>query len=566
MRARIRSFLTFVLHPPAILLAGTSAVAGTLFLFEDALGMLALGGICLGLYLFTALAAHRFRRANQLGAERDRFEADLRQLREIMDVAPVMLWECDPGGSRRWVSPQYLGFTGQRPAEAMGTGWLEVVHPEDRELCKGALRLAAVDHRPFELEYRAQSGDDERWLFDRGLPRFDADGEFVGFVGLTTDVTEWKSDRDEDETSRRLLRLSDSIHTRVVDLVDRYETAEERRQQTAYAERVKGEFLRALSEELQVPVEELHNVSQLLAREEIPPRLEGFITRIRAAAEGLFSLLERAVNLRKLDEHVPELEPGRFNLRRLIEQMAERHSAFAADRSLRVKVEVGDFVPTLVKADPMRVRRLLHEMWVVVLRLARSGRVSFRATRESKSMSIARLQFAITHSADEVDWRLVDRASYPTDPLDGSAGLGFGLCRDLAVMLGGDAGVMRDDDKTVTFWANVSVEEVTSHWHGRRTHGRLALESVSSNLGEVLDLSLGGMRVQVARPPESPTKVVLSDPEEEIELNGKVAWSKRRGFGKHEIGIEFTDVAPEQATRLSRLATRNRIRRVFEAA
>jgi hypothetical protein len=82
----------------------------------------------------------------------------------------------------------------------------------------------------------------------------------------------------------------------------------------------------------------------------------------------------------------------------------------------------------------------------------------------------------------------------------------------------------------------------------------------------VLDMSLGGMRVRTIKPQEGRVDVELSDEEETICLRAEIAWCRRIGFGKHEAGLRFVDVDPQTSAQLGRLATRNRLRRVMEAA
>ena len=97
----------------------------------------------------------------------------------------------------------------------------------------------------------------------------------------------------------------------------------------------------------------------------------------------------------------------------------------------------------------------------------------------------------------------------------------------------------------------------------RRSRGRLPQESLASDLGPVLDLSANGMRVQCAKVPKGPVPVRLMGYSESLTLQAEVAWSKRRGFRKHEVGLRFVCVDPATAERLTRMSTNNRMRRVM---
>ena len=77
---------------------------------------------------------------------------------------------------------------------------------------------------------------------------------------------------------------------------------------------------------------------------------------------------------------------------------------------------------------------------------------------------------------------------------------------------------------------------------------------------------MGGMRVRSRKVPDGVFAVDVSDDRETLTVQAETAWRRPVGFSKHEIGLKFVDVTPETAARLSRLATRNRLRRVLEAA
>jgi hypothetical protein len=84
-------------------------------------------------------------------------------------------------------------------------------------------------------------------------------------------------------------------------------------------------------------------------------------------------------------------------------------------------------------------------------------------------------------------------------------------------------------------------------------------KGVRCALGEILDLSGGGMRVlcQDKTPMKVNTaaKVMLKTLDGKEEVNVRCCWVKRRGwFGKHELGLKFIGMDPEQADRLEKIA------------
>ena len=126
-------------------------------------------------------------------AERALEESEGR-FRLMADAAPVMIWVAGPDGRCIDVNRAWLRFTGRTRGQEVGDGWLGGVHPADRDACTGGYIAAFAARQPFTLEYRLRRADGAyRDLLDNGVPRFDADGTFRGYVGSAVDITEIKA-------------------------------------------------------------------------------------------------------------------------------------------------------------------------------------------------------------------------------------------------------------------------------------------------------------------------------------------------------------------------------------
>jgi PAS domain S-box-containing protein len=113
------------------------------------------------------------------------------RFRAFANTAPAILWITDADASCSFVSLGWHEFTGQSAGAVEGFGWLDAVHPEDREEAKRVLLEASRMRGPFSMDYRLRRADGEfRWAMSSGRPRFDKNGEFAGFAGSVIDVHE----------------------------------------------------------------------------------------------------------------------------------------------------------------------------------------------------------------------------------------------------------------------------------------------------------------------------------------------------------------------------------------
>jgi len=152
-------------------------------------------------------------------AKRRKAEAVLREsegrFRLVANTAPVMIWTSGTDKLRTYFNQPWLEFTGRSLQEELGNGWAARVHPEDLEPCLGTYSQAFDRRESFHMEYRLRRHDGEdRWIFDHGVPRFNADGSFAGFIGSCIDVTERKAAEEVlSSVSRKLIEAHEEERT-----------------------------------------------------------------------------------------------------------------------------------------------------------------------------------------------------------------------------------------------------------------------------------------------------------------------------------------------------------------
>lgn len=176
--------------------------------------------IVLEALLIGALIAQRARRRkaeNQLAAAFKAAQESEVRFRLVANTAPVMIWTSGEDKLCNYFNQPWLEFTG-RPLEAeLGNGWLECVHPEDAKLCLDTY-LQAFDRREsFTMQYRVRRSDGEfRWVLDRGVPRFNSDGSFAGYIGSCIDITDRKlAEEALSSVSRRLIQAQEQERMRI---------------------------------------------------------------------------------------------------------------------------------------------------------------------------------------------------------------------------------------------------------------------------------------------------------------------------------------------------------------
>lgn len=136
------------------------------------------------------------------------------RFRLMADHAPVLIWISDTTKACTWFNKPWLDFVGRRMDQEIGNGWAENVHPDDLARCL-AIYADSFDARcEFTMEYRLRRHDGIwRWILDHGIPRYETDGSFAGYIGSCTDIDDRKR---SEEFQARLAAIVESSADAIV--------------------------------------------------------------------------------------------------------------------------------------------------------------------------------------------------------------------------------------------------------------------------------------------------------------------------------------------------------------
>jgi PAS domain S-box-containing protein len=143
------------------------------------------------------------------------------RFRYLADNAPVLIWMSGLDKLCFHFNKTWLDFTGRTMEQELGNGWVEGVHPDDFQFCLDVYTTSFDMHQSFEMEYRLRRFDGEyHWMLDTGIPRFGADGEFLGYIGTCTDISDRKAVEQEILEKQRFIQKIAEASPNVLYLYD----------------------------------------------------------------------------------------------------------------------------------------------------------------------------------------------------------------------------------------------------------------------------------------------------------------------------------------------------------
>ncbi len=362
------------------------------------------------------------------------------KFRVMADGLPSMIWVRDAEGRLLFINQAYRDYYQLSDNEILGEFWQDLFHPEDLQRYTAEFVRATQQHANFHAEARVRNVEgDWRWLESWGQPRFDNNGEFLGFVGNSVDVT----DRKEGEA-----RLEQAL----IEL-------EVARKQTQTANASKSEFLANMSHEIRTPMTAILGYADLMRDRLNDKEVLGYLRTIRRNGAYLLDIINDILDLSKIEAGKFDLLSDVFDPTGLIEDVRSIMEVRAHEEGLTLEVEYVDPLPRKVESDPKRLKQILINLVGNAIKFTKYGKVAVHVRYSDGSLRIDVIDTGIGISEENQAklFQPFQRGDTNVSRHFGGTGLGLAISHRLAELLGGDISVQSQLGKGSTFCATVRV-------------------------------------------------------------------------------------------------------------
>ncbi len=367
--------------------------------------------------------------------------------RSIFENALVGIFQVDLEGKFISVNPKFATLFGfNSPEEILNSPSNSFdhlfSHKSTQDLLKRIKKRGYIDGYEVKLEKKDKT---TFWAAISIRLVKDHDSSLSHFEGVIMDITDRKN------MEKELKKMNKSLEDALI--------------RAERASRAKSEFLANMSHEIRTPMNGIIGTLSLLKDTNLDREQRHFCEMALRSANSLLGLLNDILDLSKIEAGKFILEKVEFDIYDLIENAIRTMATPAQEKGLEVINYIDPEVPLKVIGDPLRINQVLNNLLGNAVKFTQKGEISISTTLEEKGKDFSVIRVSVKdtgmgipkHKQKELFKKFTQLDSSISRKYGGS-GLGLSISKHLVKLMGGEIGVISEENKGSEFWFTIRVE------------------------------------------------------------------------------------------------------------
>ncbi len=423
----------------------------------------------------------------------------------------------DADGNIEWVNEMFVRMTGMSKEEFMERRGRNIFEASLRPDIEEIVHKCINDKKSVTYEMSDVKESGERLWYQATLtPIFDTEGQLIHLVAVSSDITQIK------QSEMQIKQQNEEIIKKSRELEKAIEIAKKEREAANAANQAKSEFLARMSHEIRTPMNGIIGFTDMLMDTDMSEEQLDYVRTISRSGSALITLLNDILDFSKIEAGELSLDLIDFDPELTVFDVCEIVLPWIGNRPVELMCRIGDNVPAFVKGDAGRFRQVLINLIGNAVKFTRKGEIELSLEVEKEEEERIKFHFSVRDTGigipEEKQASIFDafqQGDGSTTREYGGSGLGLSICKQIAVLMGGDIRVKSQVGKGSTFhftgWVDKSnkklgKETLKEHAAGKKV---LVIDDNRSNL-EIMTqfLKRANMRVVPLTDPHDVVPVI----------------------------------------------------------
>jgi PAS domain S-box-containing protein len=272
----------------------------------------------------------------------------------------------------------------------------------------------------YEIKIRNRKNERKWWLISGG-PSYDSSGNMIGSIGIHLDITSHKKLEKELKKARQVAEDSS---------------------------KAKEYFLANMSHEIRTPLNAILGMLRELLKSQLDEKENIYANNAKAAAEHLLSIVNKILDISKIEAGQFKLENQHFQLKKVFDSVAQIMSIKAIEKHLDLAIIVSDDIKPAYIGDAIRIRQILINLVDNALKFTEKGNVTLRCEVKSTNNYSQLVYITVSDTGIGIEdaylsslFKKFSQEDESTFRRYGGTGLGMAITSNLIQLMGGEINV-----------------------------------------------------------------------------------------------------------------------------
>ncbi|MDH5298677.1 MAG: response regulator, partial [Desulfobulbaceae bacterium] len=229
-------------------------------------------------------------------------------------------------------------------------------------------------------------------------------------------------------------------------------------QRAEAANQAKSEFLANMSHEIRTPMNAILGMTHLAFKQQLPAKFKTYLEIIEGSSHSLLGIINDILDFSKIEAGRLEIEARRFELRPVLDRVADLFSRQLGDKGINLIITVDDQVPLALVGDSLRLQQILVNLISNAIKFTSRGEIILAVGCREASPEDGLLVCAVTDSGKGISREAQPRLFTAFTQEDssttrkyGGTGLGLAISKRLVELMGGEITLESEPGRGSTF-------------------------------------------------------------------------------------------------------------------